>query len=723
MSVFEIPELAHLIAPYLCPHDLTRCVRVNKTWHTHYIPILWRSVPPTSSEDIDERDDLELASLAEVALRPLKCWEAFRRIVVEDYQYSLRHGDDGGARGGTLPTLSRYGHWIRKLNTNQVNMSMSRLPAKFAQNNFINSRSNSSSSSNSSIPSYDDPFAVFGLNRHGAALSMDGNALSQVMAMAMTEVDPDLMSLLPAGLLEDRLIRPRPSPMKATNIRNAADPEPSSKELLLHLLKRCPNLHSLELVNWDDYDVKEDRAFWKAIATDVVPRLQELNVNVRNITHYTRSSLYTAPLMFAHCSSKVRTLKLQLFPYLPPVSSTIRKARQNRNKNVEVPRAEPEMDDSPLTGMKELSVVSRYEAPYPPSWLRFLTRCVNLERLEVSKIFPAWYGTLRGCVNLRSLAVYDVSTACVQFIADALRNSFLHLDEIKFLQDYSDLEEGAVADMISACRAGWKVVDIPTLDTAAAEALVKHCHTLEELELKRSASLTSLQMQKILSTSPRLTTFVTMHDTSHDFEIDWFASAVTKFSVQDFIDLDPNTKTLKPWACESTLKVFAAKITGIPRPDITQAYHGHPRQGGLQETHPGQCQELQRRVYERLARFTHLEELELGHDDRNWDNEDNYIDDADGDLVFNDVDFQYECVDLTLKNGLGLLVGLKELKSISFMRMATRVGTEEVKWMVESWPQLEYISGLDVLHTEEKAGVWLEKKHPNIAVIPYTVDG
>ncbi|KAF9544911.1 hypothetical protein EC957_011536 [Mortierella hygrophila] len=720
MSVFEIPELARLIAPYLRPHDLTRCVRVSKTWHTYYIPILWRFVPPTSSEDIDERDDLELASLAEVALRPLRCWEAFRRIVVKDYQYSLRHGDDGEAEGeSSLPTLSRYGHWIRKLNTSQVNLS--RLPAKFAQYNLFNNRSNSSSSSSSSTRSYDDPFAMFGLNRHGGPSSMDGNVLSQVMAMAMTEVDPDLMSLLPAGLLDDRLVRPRHFSRKATNVRAA--PEPSGKELLLHLLKRCPNLQSLELVNWDDYDVEEDRAFWKAIATDVVPRLQELNVNVRDVTHHTRSSPYTAPLLFAHCSSKMQTFKLQLFAYPSSASSPIRRARQSKGKNVEVPDPEPEMDDSPLTGMKELSVVSKYDAPYPPSWLRFLTRCVNLERLEVTKIFPTWYGTLRGCVNLRSLAVHDVSTACVQFIADALRNSFLHLDEIEIMQDFGDLKEGAVADMISACRAGWKLVNIPTLDTAAAEALVNHCPTLERLEFRRSASLTSLQMHQILSTSPRLTTFVTMRDSSHDFERDWFVSAVAKFAVQDFIDIDPNTKALKPWACESTLKDFAAKITGIPRPDITQTFHGHPRQGGLQETHPGQSQELQRRVYERLARFTHLEELELGHDDRDWDNEENYIDDAEGDLVYNDVDFQYECVDLTLKNGLGLLEGLKELKTISFMRMATRVGTEEVKWMVESWPQLEYISGLDVLHTEEKAGVWLEKKHPNIAVVPYTVDG
>lgn len=51
MSVFEIPELAHLIAPHL---DLTRCVRVNKTWHASYIPFLWKTVPSFSKEDVDD---------------------------------------------------------------------------------------------------------------------------------------------------------------------------------------------------------------------------------------------------------------------------------------------------------------------------------------------------------------------------------------------------------------------------------------------------------------------------------------------------------------------------------------------------------------------------------------------------------------------------------------------------------------------------------------------
>ncbi|KAG0292404.1 hypothetical protein BGZ96_004151 [Linnemannia gamsii] len=755
MSVFEIPELSHLIAPYLDPHDLTRCVRVNKTWNASYIPFLWKTVPPFSKEDVDDIPDLQFATIAGVALRPYKCWDAFRSIVIEDYQYSqqqARGGAEGEGGGGTgvLPTLSRHCQWIRNLSVSQVNMR--KLPKELSQfkfktrslstdkNTSIDNKNsdddeddddNDGSTNNSSIENPPgmfsmDPFYGFGL----------GNLAASESATAGRGVDRDFMSLLTASLYEDTFGR-SPSPRRPTNPSktkstastscptNVAAPEPSGKELILHLLKRTLNLQSLELISWDDDDIAEDRAFWKSIATDVVPRLQELSISIPVELRLSQPSPHTVPLMLAYCSSKMRSLKLELSadPGSMELSFPVR-ARRGKAKSAEV--SEPKMDETPLTGMKNLSVVHKFEAVYPPSLPRFLARCVNLEDLEVTEISPTWYEVLRGCEHLRRLTVHGVNTKSVRFIADALKTSLLHLDEIEIHKEFNPLKEGVVTDMISSCRAGWKTVDITALDTAAAEALVKHCPTLERLELKRSANLSSLQMQQILSSSPRLTTFVSMHDNSRDLERDWCGSAIAKFAVQDFIDLDSTTTgttTLKPWACESTLKVFAAKVTGIPRPDVNKTFHGHSRRGGLQETYPGQSQELQRQVYERLARFTHLEELELGHDDRNWDDDESYVEAADGGVVFDDQDYQYECMDLTLENGLGLLEGLKELKSISIMRMATRVGLEEVKWMVANWPKFEYISGLDVHDMEEKAAEWLDKNYPNIAVVPYANDG
>lgn len=380
-----------------------------------------------------------------------------------------------------------------------------------------------SSSSFDSLPDIFsmDPFYGFGLGNSAASCSASGNALWQ--AMAVRGADRDFMSLLTASVYEDRFNQ-LPSPRRPTRISKTKSsasysrlttttvPEPSGKELILHLLKRTLNLQSLELISWDDDDVAEDQAFWKAIATDVVPRLLELSISISVESRHSQLSPHTVPLMFAHCSSKMRSLKLQLSadPASVELSLPVR-ARRGKAKSAEEP--EPEMDETPLTGMKDHSVIFKFEVLYPPSLPRFLMRCVNLENLEVTEISPTWYGILCECEHLRRLKVHGVNTTSVRLIANALKISLLHLNEIEIHKEFSILSEGVVTDMISSCRAGWRLIDIPTLEIAAAEALVKHCPTLERLELKRSANLSSLQMQQILSSSPRLTTFVSMHTT------------------------------------------------------------------------------------------------------------------------------------------------------------------------------------------------------------------
>ena len=96
---------------------------------------------------------------------------------------------------------------------------------------------------------------------------------------------------------------------------------------------------------------------------------------------------------------------------------------------------------------------------------------------------------------------------------------------------------------------------------------------------------------------------------------------------ENFIDRDPAAGAFKQWLCKSSLKVFLAKVLGIPRPDITLTHYCHSREellddegnvigvvDVLQETYPGQSRELQRQVYESFSRLTHLEVLGMGHD-------------------------------------------------------------------------------------------------------------
>ncbi|KAF9089937.1 hypothetical protein BGX23_006361 [Mortierella sp. AD031] len=655
MSVFEIPELVALVAPYLTPQDLTHCVRVSKEWHARYIPFLWRRVSPTAG--LPEPEDLYLSKM------PFRCWSLFRKLVVEDYDYSRQSRQQGQGEERPLPALSRYGQWIRTLSVKPVDMQ--EMPESFARFDF------------------NDPSSIPGLQPSDDLLGFDPTSQDYARDPAM----PLLNSLQAA-------------------IHGGGDLFGVLAALRAHTTAN----RYLQLHDWTASD--NDLNFWKAIATDVVPNLLGLEISFDAEISRPRS---TIPLLLASwCSSKMQELKMPIYYHF--------RHEIMREKETEQEEEVGGEEEEKLIGMKDLNVESIDQGYYPPAWPRFLRRCTNLESLEVTRVAPNWVRALHACVHLESLKIHKVNTASVRLITDAIRTSLHKLNQIDIVEEYNDLEEGVVAEMISAGQAGWRSIVVPTLDSAAADAVLRHCRTLRQLEVKRSAGLTSAHMQQTLSSSPNLISFVTLYNYPYNENMQ-FSTNATHFMALDFIDRDPDTGTLKPWLCESILKVFVAKILGIPRPDITKNCLGRPCQGGLQDTYPGQSQELQRGVYERLARFRYLEDLALGHDDRNWDGEGQYVQNPSGTLVFNDRKFQYECLDMTLNSGLGLLEVMKELKCVDVMRMATRIGVKDIRWMVKSWPKLERFFGMDINddEVEEKAIDWLANE-TKIEMQPYCMD-
>lgn len=185
-----------------------------------------------------------------------------------------------------------------------------------------------------------------------------------------------------------------------------------------------------------------------------------------------------------------------------------------------------------------------------------------------------------------------------------------------------------------------------------------------------------------------------------------FTEEKTHISAKDIIDLDSRSDTLISWPCESTLKVFRVRISGIPRPGITRI---------AREEYPGQRRDLQHRVYERLARFTHLERLELGNQGP-WRIEEIFHRLPPGVEIKDQWRNHVDCMDLTLTSGLRKLGGLKELREVSVKSLATFIGVQEVQWMVESWPRLEAVYGLmpRAVKVEVHAGKWLKENYPQI---------
>ncbi|KAF8948414.1 hypothetical protein BGZ47_004996 [Haplosporangium gracile] len=375
---------------------------------------------------------------------------------------------------------------------------------------------------------------------------------------------------------------------------------------------------------------------------------------------------------------------------------------------------EEDGDGEPLPLLKEVRVTCLDKKPYPLSWPRFLSRCTNLESLRVSSVDQSWIHVLAGCVHLKSLRLKMINSVSLRYLTSALRSGLPNLDAIRLHNAPLGTTDREKEDMLSACHKGWRSIAIPKMGPLAIQTLIQHCSTLEALDLTMAYGLTSRNMQQILSSSPRLVTFVTLEcDDLYSYNV----NEATHILAIDFIDADLSSNSLKPWECESTLKVFRAKISGIPRPNITRTFHGHPVKDGMliQEAHPNQSQEILHRVYERLGRLTRLERLELGHEDRNTFDESRTFDDPADVESMDDKDHQYDCLDMNLRSGLRMLEGLKQLRVLSVVRMATLIGVEEVQWMVQNWPKLNRLDGLNYGESDEVAAYkWLREHYPRI---------
>lgn len=415
-------------------------------------------------------------------------------------------------------------------------------------------------------------------------------------------------------------------------------PIPTENELLLHVLHQCSNLQSF-MFHGEDSTEADVRCWSDIVTTTAVGKagggtVMDLEVEISS-DHYLADSRIL-PMLFQESPRGLRRLKIHVsgrgylrWHYTPARMAISR----NLHQEVDLGTDKDEESDTgpkqePLLELKDLSVTCIYGDSYPPSWAPFLSRCVNLTNLCVTTVEQSWILRLRACVHLRSLQIHEVCLADLRVFINALKPSkttdtsvFPRLHSIRIDKFGVGLNEGRgeeVAEMLRSYQTRWRSVNLSCLSPLAVEALIEHCRTLEHLVIRRCRGLTSASMQKILSSSPRLVTFSTLESDTCKFR------ESTHITAKDFIDLDLSSPLasvcadsstlgssalsqirLKHWQCESTLKVFRAKITDIPRPDVCPLYHMSPLPFTIpEEAYPGQGHDLHRRIYERLARFT-----------------------------------------------------------------------------------------------------------------------
>jgi len=316
-----------------------------------------------------------------------------------------------------------------------------------------------------------------------------------------------------------------------------------------------------------------------------------------------------------------------------------------------------------------------------------LLKCLALSQhgsLPGSEAFLSWLW--ERCSPVERLELCDLNDL-PQSLVDGIPIHMPNLNSIRLSR--LDLSNEKIASLLSKSHKGWKEVRMEHMSIWQSTHTVlmeQHCLMLERLEVHNCNAFNGVWKAQILAASPNLHTFSTLDD-------DWF-KGTPFFHAHSFINQDPHTGELKTWACESSLKTLEICITGVPRPDS----HGVSEWGVVQETNPGQARGIQGRLYDRLARLTHLETLWLAEENRVMD--------------------RLECLEMSLDSGLHRLAGLKELKELSIERLKTRIGVQEVQWMVDQWPKLRTIFGLESQRTEEakEAMEWLRKYHPEICL-------
>ncbi|KAK3811073.1 MAG: hypothetical protein J3Q66DRAFT_404459 [Benniella sp.] len=328
------------------------------------------------------------------------------------------------------------------------------------------------------------------------------------------------------------------------------------------------------------------------------------------------------------------------------------------------------MEDESIcwTSLKDLTLRHNTDAwDTGTLWSWMWKRCSQVERLHVRKI------------DQSTPSLVQAMSAYMHNLQEIIIGDYIFVEWDWTMDD--EMKDDIVAALISGSSRGWKSVSVRStavLGRETMKALALHYSTLEELNVDGYYGLVISDVVQALRSCPHL----------HTLSYTDMANGSSVVYGKAFIDLDPDTGLFKPWLCEGSLKVLEVMIAGIPRADLEM-------KSIVREAYPGQGREIQSQVYDRLGRLTNLKSLKLG--------------DHFG-------AFQCDCLEMSLESGLDKLSGLKALEELNIESLATKIGTQEVQWMVENWPNLCTIYGLDGRGGDVEAVEWLQENRPKIVV-------
>ncbi|KAF9083780.1 hypothetical protein BGX23_011149 [Mortierella sp. AD031] len=438
----------------------------------------------------------------------------------------------------------------------------------------------------------------------------------------------------------------------------------TTRDSLVALLRRCSTLRTLTIDSVRGGEEEFIAEIFKTIAGSL-DRLQKLALFMSGIVRATPGAVQE---FLETCPSSLEYLAMRAKFCRPPASG------------------------STDVGLK--SVVIENSKPHPK------LKCFSFETdthfAKDRSIIPRVLTTfLRGCTCLESVNDFVRSPFCGKswmfdypVVLEAVRDA-LGYTPLKYVESPLTLalpEDDVLAQMLVSVvdgaqqgavgRKGWHTLhlrmeseDMPATYRALLER--SHLGSLGYLTVDDGTPMTSQEYLSILCHGNRL----------------------------QVLQLEPIPTVLvsdlgksPPWKC-TWLVLLHLQIAGIPRPDVQIDYRGRPIHAAS-PLHNGTMEEsraIQRQVYSRLAMLTCLRSLTLGVDARFEEVE---VHNVERGLIFYDPLLQPTSLEMTLDSGLGLLAGLKDLRSLDVSNMEHRIGERELRFMEREWPRMASIMGL-----------------------------
>ncbi|KAK3811008.1 MAG: hypothetical protein J3Q66DRAFT_414455 [Benniella sp.] len=417
-------------------------------------------------------------------------------------------------------------------------------------------------------------------------------------------------------------------------------------ELFIHLINHCsPDVQvSLLTVYFEDMAPSAHHPR-RTVLGLTLPRVRHLSIAVDCYSRNLKTSTLVA--LLDQCSTILERLEI----------NAVAVYKDEMDRQVEE-RAESE--PKCFLSLKEL----------------ILHECVNMYDSDTKAFWP-WLW--KRCGRVEKIVV-DSFPETAQSLAQSMLAYMPNLSEItlgKYWVITESIPDDMNATLLSGSRNGWKVVRVgphACFERTAMNALTTHFSTLGVVEIRGSDDL----IEVLRSCTNLHTLAITDVDLKEGHE-------QFPFSAEAFIDPCHDTASLKAWDCEASLRVLKISITGIPRQDRQDQQNRR-----VKSIFIGQGREMQKRVYERLARLVNLETLSLGSTHRNW-------------------------LGTSLGSGLEKLSGLKKMKEFDVGAMEIlQLGAKEARWMAEQWPRVRTLGRFCRTADMEEAVVWLRMHYPNI---------